>query len=429
MYAKKTPVVILCLGEEVTLNFVPKGGYQNVPVLPVAISGDRAANAASASHQIGGLTSIDQSASHQTGGLHREEGIDQVTSHQTGGLPPEERMAQASSHLRRGILPAEAVGQVASHHTGGLPPAERVYRAASYQKRSLPPEEVIAQLASHQTGGLPPEERMIQVASHQEGCLLPEESEDQIAVLFCQVNGVPSEDRAGQAGNNSAATAGPSVGDRTPIAVTDEQTQDSSAVGGGGSATSGEIPDVVMEEHIQLDVQACTSGADDQAGYACAAAGEPLDVVMAELNQNGGPPIVDMGTFTSQAKDQAVDSSGAMAAAKEIPNVVMEEGEIQNHGPTSVRRDQTQDPDGLDVVVSAPRTKDTIGSDVVVPTQGKGKGKGKGKEKDNVGKTKKSGPTLPAFSLTLVHGDSLILTGDDYDVRISLILWISWYKA
>ncbi|KIM60122.1 hypothetical protein SCLCIDRAFT_971204 [Scleroderma citrinum Foug A] len=381
------------------------GGYQNVTVLPVAISGDRAANAASASHQIGGLTSIDQAASHQTGGLHREEGIDQVTSHQTGGLPPEERIDQAASHQRRGILPEEVVGQVASHQTGGLPPAERIDQAASYQKRSLPPEEVITQVASHQTGGLPPEERIIQVASHQGGCLLPEESEDQVAVLSCQANGVPSEELAGQAGNNSAATAGPSVGDRTPIAVTDEQTQDSSAVGGGGSATSGEIPDVVMEEHIQLGVQACTSGADDQAGYACAAAGEPVDVVMAELNQNGGPPIVDM----------------ALAAAKEIPNVVMEEGEIRNHGPASVRHDQIQDPDGQGVVVSAPRTKDTIGSDVVVPTQGKGKGKGKGKDKDNMGKTKKSGPTLPAFSLTLVHGDSLILTGDDYDCQIERI--------
>ena len=378
---------MLCLGEEVTLHFVPKGGYHDVPVLPAAVSGDRVANAASASHQIGGLTSkevLDQAVFHQTGGLHPEQGIDQFASHQTGGLPPEERIEdQAASHQKRGLPPEEVVAQAASHQTGYLPPEERIDQAASHQKRGLPPEERIIQFAFHQTGYLPPKEQI-----------------DQVAVLSRQANGVPSEERAGQVGNNSVATA--------PI-------QDSSAVG-RGSARSREIPDVVMEDHIQLGVQAHTSGVADQAGYTCTAVGEPPDIVMAEMNQDGGSLSMELGTFTSQ--DQ-VASWGSMASAEEVPNVVMENGEIRDHGSTSVGHDQTQGPDGP---VSAPRIKDPIGSDVVVPTQGKGKGKGKGKDKDNVGKAKQSGPTLPAFSLTLVHGDSLILTGDDYEVRISFML-------
>ncbi|KIK21151.1 hypothetical protein PISMIDRAFT_681711 [Pisolithus microcarpus 441] len=42
------------------------------------------------------------------------------------------------------------------------------------------------------------------------------------------------------------------------------------------------------------------------------------------------------------------------------------------------------------------------------------KGKGKSKQK----KGQKSGPSFPPFSIVLMHGDGIILTGDDYEVSL-----------
>ena len=391
---------------------MPKGGYLNeeAPVsVSAAISGDRVAGAASDSRQVGSLTS--------------EEVIDQTVPRQTEGL--------------------QAIDQAVSRQTGGLPLEEQINPISTHQARGLHSEQRITQAVSHQPGGLPPEERVDQIIPHHPGGLLPGKS---IEALPHQVHNIPIEERrVNQADNSSAAATGSTAGHGISGAIMEEQMQDcgsdmeldSSCDAppiegqvvnfseiGGGPATRKEARDVTMEDHTLLGVgldQPFGSGAEDQASRTCAAAAnDPPDVDMVEMNQNCGSPSVELGPFISPAEDQAVDSA---ATTKETPDIVMEDAEIQDHGTTSVGHDQTRDPvAGSGVVGSISQTKDSDGSDIIVLTRGKGKGKGKGKDKDSVDKTKKGGPAHSAVSMTLVHGDSLVLTGDDYEVCIPLMV-------
>ena len=406
-----------------TLNLVPKGGYHNeeAPVsVSAATSGDRVAGAASDSHQVGSLTS--------------GEVIDQIVPHQTEGL--------------------QAIDQAVSRQTGGLPLDKQINPISTHHARGLHSEQGITQAIFHQPGGLPPEERVDQIIPHQPGGLLPGKS---VEASLHPVHNIPIEERrVDQTGNSSAATTGSTAGHKISSAVIEEKMQDCgsdmelesscgshmevdsscdappiegqvvdfSEIGGGGPATGKEVRDVTMEDHTQHGVgpdQPFGSGAEDQTSRTCAAAAnDPPDVDMVEMNQNGGSPSVELGPFISPAEDQAVDSA---ATTKETPDIVMEDAEIQSHGTTSVGHDQTRDAvAGSGVVGSISQTKDSDGSDIIVPTRGKGKGKGKGKDKDSVDKTKKGGPAHSAVSMTLVHGDSLVLTGDDYEVCIPLMV-------
>lgn len=71
--------------------------------------------------------------------------------------------------------------------------------------------------------------------------------------------------------------------------------------------------------------------------------------------------------------------------------------------------------DNSDPATSLVVIMESIGSASTAPIKPKDKGKGKQR------KGKKAGPSVPPFSIVLMHGDSLILTGDDYEVSFFLI--------
>lgn len=65
--------------------------------------------------------------------------------------------------------------------------------------------------------------------------------------------------------------------------------------------------------------------------------------------------------------------------------------------------------DNSDPATSLVVTMESVGSASTAPIKPKDKGKGKQR------KGKKAGPSVPPFSIVLMHGDSVILTGDDYE--------------
>ncbi|KAL4065739.1 hypothetical protein V8B97DRAFT_1982678, partial [Scleroderma yunnanense] len=317
--AKRTPIVMLCLGAEVTLNFVPKGGYQGIPVVVPAVTIPRDRPAAAGSSPL------------QASGLPPQEWIDQVMGpsfqQQVGFLLSEERADLDSSTTAA---------------ASGLRPSEETC-------------DVLMDVHIQSNGSLNVELNNFRTPWSESGAVDLSAADD-------------------------SGTVASTVSEGTPDVIMEEQNRNNGSM------------------DVGLDTCALQTEGQADAGSPSGSPSEPPDVVMAKIQKDGFPCVLP-DTFTSRTTDQGVDSwlagGGPAVTTKEIPDVVMEGAEVQ----TNVGHDMTQGP---------------IRSDMVVPTQGKGKGK----DKDNTAKAKKSIPAIPAFSLTLVHGDSVILTGDDYECQI-----------